>query len=808
MKRPFFWIAFFYILGILIGQYIANMWCVVLFTALIFLASIKLFFMFRSYEFLAVPIFTIIGIYMVLFANLDVDINVKKFIENNKKITLSGEVLEVLNDSSFLIKCETMSSYNEPVDDEEVDNEQSDVDVNVMIYISEFNLFDEDLDEEELSEDDLTQDDLSEEQLSEELVDLVVGDNVLVFGNASLLNVGDNFGDFNSEKYYKARHIDFVLFADEIEVTNEASLGYKNFIINFRDYVRQFFDDNFSYEASAISKAIVTGDKKAIDDEMRELFSRSGISHIFAISGLHISIITLYIVLILNRLLKIKKKYTSIITMIFLILFNTFVGYPVSCVRATILSFVILIGSLIERETDSSNTLFFAMFAILLYSPLYLWDLGFQMTFLCMFFIIYFNDTKKTNIIVKYIKASSVCFVATFLVLSNSGLTSSVRGVVTNLFIVPSIGIFIIVGMLAVLLGFIFLPLAKPVVYVLNLASDYYMWVCEFLDKGELGIVDVGVIPIGIVLLFYVAVGFIYFYDKYKKVSIIAIVNISLIISLSAFSNRYIFKNTEVHFLDVGQGDCAIIHTYDNKTIIIDGGGHHYKEIDENTGSSIIKPFLDYKNIKTIDMAVISHFDSDHATGIVELIDLVPIKLIAISDYEFEEDNAIYNLFNERVLEKNIPVVKINIGDSFSVNENSFVECIYPLDRKIVGDDGSNSGSNVLRFSYGEIDFLFTGDIAFKDEEVILKSGLNIEAEVLKIAHHGSKNSSSVEFLEACESEYAIYSAGKNNLYNHPSEETISRVLESGIKTSFNTADNGGIMFVTNGEKLKVKTVR
>jgi competence protein ComEC len=243
--------------------------------------------------------------------------------------------------------------------------------------------------------------------------------------------------------------------------------------------------------------------------------------------------------------------------------------------------------------------------------------------------------------------------------------------------------------------------------------------------------------------------------------------------------------------LDVGQGDCFVISSA-KQTFIIDGGGKLTQAIGNNTGKNVLIPFLNYKAKNFVDAVFVTHSDADHIIGIIELVDNKQIGKIFLAE---QIKNKIYDdkLAKElvtRANKNNIPIEFLKSGDCL-YNKDIIFNCVYPFDDENTKDDNNNN-SLVMQTKIKGTKILFTGDIESSAEQEILKSNLDINSNILKLAHHGSKTSSQKEFLEEVNPELAIVSTGKNNPYGHPSKETVKTLDELNIPL-LNTANAGAI---------------
>lgn len=251
----------------------------------------------------------------------------------------------------------------------------------------------------------------------------------------------------------------------------------------------------------------------------------------------------------------------------------------------------------------------------------------------------------------------------------------------------------------------------------------------------------------------------------------------------------------QASFIDIGQGDSALIKPSSGENILIDGG-------DKGSGEVLRKYFAE-NSISKLDAAIVSHYHADHAEGIYELMNEFPIDVIYMPNVKTRP--GLHDDLANRASKKGIEIKYIAAGDKITFKDGTVFDVLFPNENiySNKGNDGEvniNNDSLVIKVSYGETDFLFTGDLE-SDAEKKLATAENLDCEVLKVGHHGSKTSSSKEFLNAASPEYAVISAGRNNRYKHPHGQTLDRLESFGIKIyrtdlSGNitiTADSGGI---------------
>ncbi|MBQ8301391.1 MAG: MBL fold metallo-hydrolase [Clostridia bacterium] len=246
----------------------------------------------------------------------------------------------------------------------------------------------------------------------------------------------------------------------------------------------------------------------------------------------------------------------------------------------------------------------------------------------------------------------------------------------------------------------------------------------------------------------------------------------------------------EVHYIDVGQADCALV-ICDDETMLIDGG---------NVGdSSKVASYLKKYDIDELDYVVCSHAHEDHVGGLSGALSVAEAERVFAP--ETEADSKAYKNFVKKVKEQGIAIENPDVGET-AILGNSHVEFLGPIDEK--GADTNNT-SIVMKITYGNTSFLFTGDAERAEEEDILASGANLKSTVLKVGHHGSETSSSYPFLREVMPQYAVISVGEDNSYGHPHDEVLSRLNDAGVEV-YRTDESGDIIMQSDGDNITVIT--
>lgn len=771
MKRPLLWTVLFFILGILAEHYIPKGMYLVLLFSVVLLISIFLIRYYKSYAPAVFYSFLILGFFLSFTGQQPLNQSLEALAENEETTTIYGTVIDIGNTKTgkqkLTIKTKEIKWYSD-------------------VYYEPVKLY----------------------ALIERNNNLEIGKNIMLKGELLTFNQKTIPNGFDEIRYMKTKGYDYKMFPEEIKIKEEKQSSFFIVVNQLRKKICEIYDAVLPQKEAGILKAMITGNKDDIDELTRDLYNKAGIAHIIAISGLHVTVISVFLFYILERFLK-NKRLCSFITILFLFCYMIFTGCSASTVRAVIMTSTMLFGTILFREGEKYNTVALAALLLLLYQPLYLWDIGFQLSFTAVIGIFMGNTMIKKYRKIKnkaldiMIISAIVCF-SSFPIIAYHFYYVPLGGILANVIVVPLIGIVVGFGMFVGLAGLFSIHFATFLVGIVFILLKIYEFVCIIISKLSFLYIHIGRPPLLFIVLFYITFICIYFYYYSKIFKYITIVSTSCLF-LSLVSNRLFFKNTEVAYLDVGQGDSTIIHTYDNKTIVIDGGGKYYADFGDNTGANVVYPYLEYLGTTTIDILFITHMDSDHTMGAIELMDLANVKQVIISDYHFES-NSLYDLFLETVRKNQIPLYIIQSEDKITINENTKIECLYPIEGEKFYLGDNNNGSLVLKLICGEIDFLFTGDAGAADESVMIQEGKNVAAQILKAGHHGSKYSSTPEFLQKVSPNAAIISSGKNNIYKHPHKETLERLRAENCEI-LNTAEVGTILIKTNGQNYEINTM-
>lgn len=680
---------------------------------------------------------------------------------------------------------------------------------------------------------------------------LKYGDKIEVKGSFTETSSQRNYGGFNYKEYLKSLKIYGTIKANQLKVLSGDCL---NNIFNLANQVssmmKQKINSSMEETQAAIIKGIIFGDSSDIEEEIQENFRISSISHVLAVSGMHVSYLVIGIQLLLKPI--IGKRKTRFITIVFLIFYMFITGFSPSVVRASMMSILLIGGEVLYRKNDIWTSMAISLFLILIYNPFLIENIGLQFSYIGTIGIMilhksvfsFLKNIKIKNKKWKYkFNRKAIFFIskikeilavtlsaqlAIFPIMIYHFNLFGVYFLISNLLVSVIIGPIIIFSTIFIVASFIFNPISKAICIVLKLLIQMLIIISN-LAKLPFSKLYLSTPKIWMILLYYILIitfNFIYcLYTspklnntqvrvrnlialaKYKiflnkKKSIIKI----FIIILLFFLFQFIPQNLEINFVDVGQGDCTFIVTPRNKTILIDGGGSSSNEFD--VGKSTLFPYILDKGYTKIDYIFISHFDQDHVGGILTILQKIKVKKVIISKQEENSEN--YQKFLEIIKEKGVSVAIVKMGDRVKIENGVYFDILWPTSEQIQ-ENKLNNNSLVMKMYYHNFSVLFTGDIEEEAEKKIFetyKSEKNkLVSNVLKVAHHGSKTSTIKEFLDTVNPKIALIGVGKNNMFHHPSEEIIDKLKEYGA-IIYRTDERGEITIRVNGKgNFKIKSI-
>ena len=620
---------------------------------------------------------------------------------------------------------------------------------------------------------------------------LEYGDLVEIKGEYSAPEVARNYKGFDYSQYLKTLNIYGTIKVEEAKIINKNQLS--PILISINNIKEKMIDNanrNMPKRTANLLLGILIGERDNIQEDIIESFRTANLSHILAVSGAHTSYIILGITYLISKS-KTPKRIGYIITIINLLIFIIITGASYSVVRACIMAIVVIGAKICYRKENFFTSICISLIIILIQNPFAINDIGLKLSFMGTAGIVIFNKSItnffiKLKIKQKIAEALSVTFSAQLMIMPITILnfnTISLTFFISNILASPLLGIIIIFGFISIFISSILNPISKILFLILHIFLELLILVSKVTEKIPGSSILVKTPNILFAIVYYILILFFNYFFVIKQnptrrfhkkiIKIITIKNIKntvkvivvvfLIMLLLTRIVRIINPTFKIYFIDVGQGDSTLIVTPKNKKILIDGG--------EGKTNVLFQYLLD-RRINKIDYIIISHFDSDHCNGLIEIIEKMRVENIVMSKQSRESEE--YKKILEIIKQKNIKVSSVKAEDKIIIEKNLYIKILNPAEKFEFQD--LNNNAIVAKLVYKNFSMLFTGDIEKAEESLAKKYKNELKSTILKVAHHGSKTSTSEEFLKYVEPQIALIGVGENNKFGHPNQITIEKL--------------------------------
>lgn len=634
-----------------------------------------------------------------------------------------------------------------------------------------------------------------------------IGNIIQVTGEAMNFAAARNQGNFDARSYYARQGFYGTVYCDDIVIVSENYDSVGQWLYTFRCRWSQYLEEALGEKEGGIMQAILLGEKKQVNAEVKELYQVNGISHILAISGLHITFIGMGIHKLLRKF-GFGFFLSGVLALALLGGYVWMTGMAISAMRA-FLMLAIRVGAGISGRVYDMPTGWLLSGAILVaMEPAVILDAGFLMSFVAVAGVIFVAPAvrsvfPKITGLVKGLDVGVGVWLALFPILLYFYYEFPGYSILLNLLVVPLVSVILICGIGGSVVGAFSFSAGRIILLVCKWILQLFEWLGRLCEKMPGALIVCGRPAAGYVALFYgclVTALFVVYLtkeEKKQKKRYLAFLFAGLVL-LATMEHRQP-DEVQITFLDVGQGDCIFLKGPTGKTYLVDGGSSDVS----NVGKYRIIPFLKSQGISRLDYVFVTHGDSDHYSGIAELIEskIAIRQLVFSATYQQEEAlMALGRLAKERA----IPVTYMKRGEELAEGDFS-ITCLHP--GTYFSGEGGNEASLVLSVSYQDYDILLTGDVEEEGEEELLTvlQEQGKQYEVLKVAHHGSRNSTTEAFLQTICPQTAIISAGQQNSYGHPHVETLER-LHNAECTILNTAESGQIQIVIDEDGANLLT--
>lgn len=581
-----------------------------------------------------------------------------------------------------------------------------------------------------------------------------------------------NPGQFSNRYYYFSKRIYYHAYAKDVEIIKHTRSCFGEVIMQCRNYVKKQLSIQYDEDVRNFLNGMILGDKTELREEVKDDFKKSGLIHLLAVSGLHISLAGRSIYRMLRKLCG-SFVISSIFGIAGAIFYCILTGMSVSSLRAVIMLSIYFLSQIIGEHYDMMSSASVAGVVLLLLCPYRIYDTGFLYSFTAVFVIASYQMIKpKIKGKFQKLKESILfCFfvqIGMFPVMIYFQYESPIFSFLANVAAVP-------LASAGFTLAFLFVTLPNTILHkMVSILIKIVLWISE----RSYGMLTIGCVPFLWVILYYV----ILYLCTIKNNKIQFKIRIGVIyIALGILICVPIFRKKTIAFLDVGQGDCFMADTSAG-LIVSDGGSSSVDQV----GKYRMLPYMKYLGYQKAKIAIISHMDKDHYSGILELLEMGRVEYLGLPDVT--EDKTMEKIMKTAHQNKT-KIFYLSKGRKIQTKD-IFLEVLHPVKNSSMD---KNAASLVLQGEALGYRILLTGDVEKEGEEELLLSGLG-HADILKAAHHGSKNSTSNEFLKKVLPQQTIISCGKNNRYGHPHNEVLCRLKIFHTKI-LRTDKKGAIIF-------------
>ncbi len=627
-----------------------------------------------------------------------------------------------------------------------------------------------------------------------------------------------NPGAFNTRRHLARQHI----FLTGFVPAGDWELVSRSQPVSPLDSLKRFFSKQLQKTSSdettqGFLQALILGDRSQLSQELWTDFQKTGTAHLLAISGQHVGLVFSFCLLLLLWMLKQSeallltfsvRKIASLLALLPALFYVGIAGAPPSAVRSILMLATGVAAFWFRRDLEIFSTLALAALLVTLLDPAAPFGASFQLSFLAVLSLALFvtplsqrSFLAKTSRAKKWLLLSLVATTAA--TLGTAPLAASrfhlvsISGLLTNLWAIPFVGLILVGGGIALFLSVI--PLIGPLTLSLvGKGTELFLWLTHHSAQWSFTLETYPTgweVAVAYFLLLFLALR-IHQKIGWRTTGLIAVPLLAVLLFWNSFPSR----NLRVTFLDVGQGDAALLRTPHGKSILIDGGGFLIpgKPHPFDVGKEVVLPYLKRAGVEKIDLMILSHPHPDHYGGLQAVVEKFPIGEFWWNGQSFPDESfeKLLSTIRQKGQLRKVTAPYRQTMDGLSL------EVIYP--GEVWPSRGINDNCLVVQLDYGAMKFLFPGDIEREAEKELVQSPKKLAATVLKIPHHGSRTSSSVPFIDAIVPRYAVASLADGNMFGFPHEGVLEKYERRGIKV-FRTDRHGAVTFTTDGQSLSVK---
>lgn len=629
-----------------------------------------------------------------------------------------------------------------------------------------------------------------------------IGCELSLYGTIYQVTPADNPGQFDGESYYQSKGILYT-FQTETVLYTKGEYFFREKIVNLKEAFGKSLDNIYGERDAGVLKAVLLGDKSSLREQDELLYQKNGISHLLAISGLHISMIGISMYRFLRKC-RLTFLEAGIPSGILLFIYGIMTGFGISTIRAVCMFLVLIFADILGRTYDMASAMALAAIIVLLRNPLQARQAGFLLSFgailgICFVYPILQSVFEPKRKFSKTILFSISLSLVTFPITVHFFFEYPLYSIVLNFIVIPCMPMVMGAGGIGMMLGMVSVIAGKVVGFPAHLVLSLYERLGEWFVSFPYSVISLGREKPWQLMLYYailLAVLLGLWYGRRKF--FVCLLPMALLVVTLRFHSGFEFAA-----LSVGQGDCLYMRLPDGTICLVDGGSTSEK----NIGKYRILPYLKYCGAAEIDYIFLTHLDEDHMSGIRELLEvygtLEGVRIDTIFFPAISNPDEKYMEMWTLAEEKGVSVRMIGAADKLKGNGYE-LECLYPI--KGAYSEDKNDSSIVLQLTFQEFSMLLTGDMGFDGERELLNRKCLENIDVWKVSHHGSKYSGGEDFLEVIRPNLSLISVGRNS-YGHPSRELMDRLKSVGSQVE-TTLESGALMLQSDGHTFSISLQR
>ena len=601
-----------------------------------------------------------------------------------------------------------------------------------------------------------------------------LGSYIKTYGEIKKPEKNTNFYLFNYQNYLLTKKINYIFKADKIEKINTKI----PFIYQIKNYLNKHIEN---YKSKPYLEALVLGKDDNIKENVIESYQTNGISHLLAISGAQITLFSCGLLFILSKLF--SKNTSYLFTIMFLLFYLFITNFQSSILRAVAFFIILTINKQFELKISTLKLLIITLCTLLIINPYLIYSLGFILSFTVSFFLILFKGliNKYQNYFSKTLVISLIAFLSSAPIIINSFFKINLLSPIINLYFVP-------------LVTFIIYPLAL-LIFIFRPLDNIFLNIVTIMEKASLKLSNIDILNLSmshINIIFFIIYYLIIIFILYNWQKGRNYVIVFFIILLIHHNINYLNPYSTLTMIDVGQGDSFLLKLKHNKAnILIDTGGiaSYDDRKPYDIAKNILIPYLNAEGVNKLDYLIITHGDFDHGGMAKNLIKNFKIKHIILNRENNNLEKEIIKKFKGKITNISEGIIKIeNITLNFLNGLNTYDE---------------NKASLIIYTNIENRNILLMGDATKESENYILNTYNLPKMDILKVGHHGSNTSTSKKLIKKISPKISLISAGTNNIYGHPHQETLKKLKNSDV---YITKKDGAVKINLNN--FTIKTAR